>query len=613
MTATKWSPDGNRVASASYDITVRIWDAADGKLLNTLNGHTHHVYDVDWSPDATMLASASVDKAVRIWNLADGQAIRIFQGHTGTVGSVSWSPDGSRVASSSADGTVRVWQITEAGSSSDIYENDNTCTQAQTIASNGVAQTHTFHQAGDEDWLRFEANANVPYRITVSVPAGSPADAMLVTRNHCDDAPVESYNQTFTPGVLTTITRTVTGTVYLQLSNVITTVAGPNVAYQVAVRPLEKSQGQHALILAAGGLANPDRLQANIDHVVTEVYHFYQSKGYSDDDIFFLTNQALPNRDATATLTNLQAAITDWAKSRLTGDQTLTLYLMDHGNPDKFYLDGSGQQELTPVLLNTWLDQLQTDLPDLKITIIIEACYSGSFISSDNSITKGKANRLVLTSTNPQNVAYASSKGAYFSDFFLTSLQQGYTIPESFRIAYGVAHELFGREPMQQRQEPQLDANGNGVANEPADITLSTQFKAGYDEQAQPPNLEPYVEQAQLPASIVDQHGVIQAMVHDDQAVKRVWAVIKPPSYQPPASSAELVPEALPTIVLLEQSKTPSADGYTATFAAEYPGFDELGLYQVAVYAEDDQGLVSKPKVIEVRSGHQFFLPLVRR
>lgn len=534
-------------------------------------------------------------------------------GWQGTVNNGSLSTDNS-ITMPASDALVSVaYDAVPPAVKGDAYEDDNTCLQAPTLAANGVAQSHTFHQAGDTDWVRFAAEANVPYRITVSIPPGSPADVVLITRNSCDDVPVASYNQTFTPGILTTITRTVTGIVYLQLSNVITTVAGPAVAYQVAVRPLEKSQGQQqALILAAGSLSKNDRLQSNIDNVVKAVYQFYQSNGYSDDDIFFLTNQPMSTRDAAATLANLQAAITDWAKGRLTGDATLLLYLMDHGDPGKFYLDGSARQELTPLLLNTWLDQLQSALPDLKVTIIIEACYSGSFISDDHSISKNKTNRLVLTSTNPESVAYASVAGAYFSDFFLTGLRQGYTIPESFRIAYGVTDELFSQNPTEQRQKPQLDANGNGVANESADVILSTQYHAGYDEPVQIPNQAPYVASVTPPAVITNQRGLLQATVHDDEEVQSVWAMITPPSYRPPGSSAELVPEARPTIVLLEQSKLPATVGYAATFAVEYTGFTETGLYQIAIYATDNKKLTTPPKVIAVWNGSQLFLPLVR-
>jgi predicted GTPase len=63
-----WSPDGTRLASASWDKTVRIWNGSTGKEEQRLEGHSSGVYSVSWSPDGTRLATASNDNTVRIWN-----------------------------------------------------------------------------------------------------------------------------------------------------------------------------------------------------------------------------------------------------------------------------------------------------------------------------------------------------------------------------------------------------------------------------------------------------------------------------------------------------------------------------------------------------------------
>jgi len=271
---------------------------------------------------------------------------------------------------------------------------------------------------------------------------------------------------------------------------------------------------------------------------------------------------------------------------------------MDHGDKGKFFLDGVNQQELTPALLNDWLGQLEAAVPGIKITIIIEACYSGGFIEGAQGISK--AGRLIMTSTNQQNVAYASADGAYFSDQFLAALRQGYSLHNSFRAAYAVSRELTGFI-----QEPWLDGNGNHIPNEPEDVTLASQRAAGYPDKAASDTWAPYVVTVQGPPKITERHGVIQAEVRDDKHVRRVWAVIYAPSYQPPASGFELVPETLPTIVLQSQGND--------KFSGEYPGFDELGTYRVAVYAEDDDNLIAQPKVITISNGSRIFLPIVKR
>jgi tRNA A-37 threonylcarbamoyl transferase component Bud32 len=104
-----YSPDGRRLASAGFDGTVRVWDAAGGQELLALKGHRDRVRGVAYSPDGRQLASAGNDRTVRVWDAAGGQELRTLKGHTGVVVGVAYSPDGRRLASAGQDGTVRVW------------------------------------------------------------------------------------------------------------------------------------------------------------------------------------------------------------------------------------------------------------------------------------------------------------------------------------------------------------------------------------------------------------------------------------------------------------------------------------------------------------------------
>jgi serine/threonine protein kinase len=109
VTAVAWSPDGKRIASASYDKTVQVWDATNGSHLLTYKGHYQRVNALAWSPDSKRLVSASDDKTVHIWDATTGSMICSYYGHDGQVNAVTWSPDGSQIVSGGADKTVQVW------------------------------------------------------------------------------------------------------------------------------------------------------------------------------------------------------------------------------------------------------------------------------------------------------------------------------------------------------------------------------------------------------------------------------------------------------------------------------------------------------------------------
>ncbi|MBW4583526.1 MAG: hypothetical protein KME42_28525, partial [Tildeniella nuda ZEHNDER 1965/U140] len=105
--SVSFSPNGQTIATASKDKTVKLWNR-QGQELQTLKGHSGDVWSVSFSPDGQTIATASGDKTVKLWN-RQGQELQTLKGHSGDVWSVSFSPNGQTIATASKDKTVKLW------------------------------------------------------------------------------------------------------------------------------------------------------------------------------------------------------------------------------------------------------------------------------------------------------------------------------------------------------------------------------------------------------------------------------------------------------------------------------------------------------------------------
>lgn len=97
VTCLSFSPDGNMLASGSYDSTVIIWNLKDGSILHKLN-QGDKVKTVEFSPQGAALAAGGQDKYVKLWDAKSGKQINTFKGLTDRVYSLEFSPRGDLLA-----------------------------------------------------------------------------------------------------------------------------------------------------------------------------------------------------------------------------------------------------------------------------------------------------------------------------------------------------------------------------------------------------------------------------------------------------------------------------------------------------------------------------------
>lgn len=107
-----FSPDGQLLASASLDRSIKLWNAHTGQCRHTLHGHQSWVWAVAFHPQGQWLASASYDHTVKLWDVTTGECLRTLEGHTSSVLAIAFSPDGTRLASGGYEQMIKLWDVT---------------------------------------------------------------------------------------------------------------------------------------------------------------------------------------------------------------------------------------------------------------------------------------------------------------------------------------------------------------------------------------------------------------------------------------------------------------------------------------------------------------------
>ena len=107
------SSNGQYLVSSSIDKTVKLWSLKTKINLHTFTGHTSWVNVVKITPDNQTLISGSADKTIKVWNLEKKELVHTFNGHTGWISSLAISSDSKFLVSGSTDKTIKVWNLTQ--------------------------------------------------------------------------------------------------------------------------------------------------------------------------------------------------------------------------------------------------------------------------------------------------------------------------------------------------------------------------------------------------------------------------------------------------------------------------------------------------------------------
>jgi len=94
VASARFSPDGKRVVTGSWDMSARIWNTETGMAeLRLDDGHSQYVNDAAFLPDGSEVVTAGDDKTACIWDAHSGKLLQTLHGHRDRVGSAVYHED----------------------------------------------------------------------------------------------------------------------------------------------------------------------------------------------------------------------------------------------------------------------------------------------------------------------------------------------------------------------------------------------------------------------------------------------------------------------------------------------------------------------------------------
>jgi hypothetical protein len=483
-----------------------------------------------YSPDGKYIATCGGAGGF-LWDAATGEVVRMFLGHTDWVHSVAFSPDGSKVLTGIWDGRAKLWNASDG-------------TVIRTFSPYTYASV----------W----SGAFSPDGTKVLMTGG---DGTAKLWNASDGTLLRAFSGH---------TKVVTSVAFSPDGTKVLTGSGDGTARLWEIWPAK------AVVVAGGGPFYGNAIAEQTKQLAAYCYKICRRRGYAPNEIQYLSafgtqdadGDGLNDVDGPATNANLRNTIDNWTSDTA----RLFVYLVDHGYPVSggMYFQMNPTQMLAASDLDAWLDarQTRTDYPPCHVTLIVDSCYSGNFLSACKPPT-GKR-RLTIASTTSDTVAVFLPPPSLtsFSYQFLGALYMGYKVQQAFQSARQFFNTLGVAN-----QTPWIDANGDGrytpgvddsttgpAAEEFFGTSWAYAAGGGWEPpafEAVTPNLSPA-----LGTTITIWVKMLQF-----QVPQRVFATILPPAAKPLAGQALT---DLPRVELLRE-------GTTQRWSAKFGGFDTVG------------------------------------